>query len=231
MNDFFDPGFTSIENMSTPAIIEKMNASGADFLILALGAEKGQIWIEHNKSKIDIPVISHLGAALNFITGNVKRSPVFFQKTGLEWLWRIYQEPFLWKRYFQDARKLSRLFFFRVLPYYFWLRKKVEVLETSFEHTVRDSEEGFQKVLVLSCKGEMTIKSIDTIADVFYQVYQVGANVVIDFGAVTDIDAFAIGKLLILKKHQDASQLSLELVHLSDKVRKICYWNCIDHVL
>ena len=69
---FHSPGFGSISDMSVPAIIETINQSNADFIIVALGARKGQAWIEKNREMLSAPVISHLGAVVNFVAGNVK---------------------------------------------------------------------------------------------------------------------------------------------------------------
>ena len=107
--DFDTPGFGSVEQMSSPAQIARINESGADFLVVSLGAKKGQAWIERNRSLISVPVVSHLGAVLNFVAGTVSRAPVWMQRTGLEWLWRIKEEPALWRRYFFEGLTLCRL--------------------------------------------------------------------------------------------------------------------------
>ena len=51
----------------------------------------------------------HLGATINFQAGTVKRAPYTIQKLGLEWLWRIKEEPYLWRRYFHDGSVLLNL--------------------------------------------------------------------------------------------------------------------------
>ena len=116
------PGFGSIEQMSGEETIARINTSGADFLVVALGARKGQAWIEHNLDKIAAPLISHLGAVVNFVAGTVSRAPRWMQHTGLEWLWRIKEEPALWKRYWLDGKALILLLLTRVLPYALWRR-------------------------------------------------------------------------------------------------------------
>jgi N-acetylglucosaminyldiphosphoundecaprenol N-acetyl-beta-D-mannosaminyltransferase len=106
---YLDPGRGSVESMSSDAIIEQINASQADFLVVSLGAKKGQAWILHNLDKLDVPVVSHLGAVVNFVAGRIKRAPVIWQKLGLEWLWRIVEEPHLWRRYLGDGIAALRL--------------------------------------------------------------------------------------------------------------------------
>lgn len=105
----FCPGFGSVADMSTPELIAAINASGADFLVVALGAKKGQAWIMHNLDRLTVPVVSHLGAVVNFVAGTVERAPLRWQRWGLEWLWRIRQEPALFKRYWSDGWGLLHL--------------------------------------------------------------------------------------------------------------------------
>jgi len=107
---FESPGFGSVEAMSSDETIAKINTSGADFLVVALGAKKGHAWIERNRKRISVPVVSHLGAVLNFVAGTVTRAPRWMQNCGLEWLWRIKEEPVLWRRYVHDGRALLSLF-------------------------------------------------------------------------------------------------------------------------
>lgn len=106
----FCPGFGSVADMSTPELIAAINASGADLLVVSLGAKKGQAWIMHNLDSLEVPVVSHLGAVVNFVAGTVQRAPLRWQRWGMEWLWRIRQEPALFQRYWSDGQALVRLF-------------------------------------------------------------------------------------------------------------------------
>lgn len=98
-----DPGRGSIDEMSSDRIIADINAAQADFLCVALGAVKGHHWIARNAARLDVPVISHLGAVVNFVAGRISRAPAWMQRAGLEWAWRILQERSLLRRYVQDA--------------------------------------------------------------------------------------------------------------------------------
>ncbi|MDB0047303.1 WecB/TagA/CpsF family glycosyltransferase [Porticoccaceae bacterium] len=83
-----NPGMGSVESMSSDEIIEQINAANPDFLVVSLGAKKGQQWIMHNRERLNASVISHLGAVVNFVGDTVRRAPKRWQKMGLEWLWR-----------------------------------------------------------------------------------------------------------------------------------------------
>ena len=63
---FDAPGFGSVESMSSEEQIARINDSGAHFVVVSLGAKKGQAWIEHNATRLTAPVLSHLGAVVNF---------------------------------------------------------------------------------------------------------------------------------------------------------------------
>ena len=104
-----NPGFGSVEDMSSAAIITAINKTNPDILLVALGANKGVAWIEHNRHKLNAKIISHLGATVNFLAGTVRRAPTPFRKLGLEWLWRIFQEPTLFSRYLRDGLAIISL--------------------------------------------------------------------------------------------------------------------------
>ena len=117
----FNPGFGSVDDLSSAAYLDRINASHADFLVVSLGAEKGQSWIVRNLDRFEAPVVSHLGATINFLAGTVQRAPRAVQKIGLEWLWRIYQEPGLYRRYAKDTLSLASLMLTRAIPLRFWM--------------------------------------------------------------------------------------------------------------
>ncbi len=110
------PGYGTVDVMSSDEILDAINASQADFLAVALSAAKGQTWLHRNRQRLQVPIRAQLGAAINFQAGTLKRAPERVQKLGLEWLWRIKEEPNLWKRYGRDGLSLLKLLCVRVLP-------------------------------------------------------------------------------------------------------------------
>ena len=110
------PGFRSIEELSADPVIEEVNSFDADFLIVALGARKGQIWLHRNGDRLKAPVRSHLGALINMAAGSIRKAPSWVENSGLEWAWRIREEPSLWRRYFNDGLVLVRLMVTRIVP-------------------------------------------------------------------------------------------------------------------
>ncbi len=113
---WLNPGFGGIDAMSGPEIIGAINAAAPDFLVVALGASKGQAWIDANLDRLTAPVVAHLGAVIDFTAGSIARAPAFMRRLNLEWAWRILAEPGLWRRYWDDAVALAGLCFGRLLP-------------------------------------------------------------------------------------------------------------------
>lgn len=73
-------------------------------LIVGLGCPKQELFILHHREELGVPVSLGLGASLDFEAGNVKRAPKVMSDMGLEWLYRITQDPKrLIKRYWNDA--------------------------------------------------------------------------------------------------------------------------------
>lgn len=82
-------------------IIEKINESYADLLILGMGVPKQEIWAKEKKTILkNVKIIIAGGAILDFLSGEVKRAPLWLRKINMEWLYRLYLEPKrMWKRY------------------------------------------------------------------------------------------------------------------------------------
>lgn len=82
-------------------IIRKINNSGAEVLILGMGAPYQELWAQRNKDKLEkVKVIVAGGAIIDFISGKVTRAPRVIRIINCEWLYRLYLEPRrLFKRY------------------------------------------------------------------------------------------------------------------------------------
>lgn len=88
-------------------VVTLVKEAKPDILIVALGAPKQERFIYQNRKELNVPLSLGLGASLDFEAGNVKRAPKWMSDAGLEWLYRIFQEPKrMFKRYFLDAVKI-----------------------------------------------------------------------------------------------------------------------------
>ncbi len=80
------------------AIIAQVNASDADILLVAYGAPRQDIWIHQHRDALRVKMAMGIGGTLDFITGRVPRAPGWWRRTGLEWLYRLYKQPWRWRR-------------------------------------------------------------------------------------------------------------------------------------
>jgi len=97
----FKPDYSEQE---LEVMIKTINDAAPDILWVGLSAPKQEKWIFKNKSRLKVKFIGAIGAVFDFYSGNVRRSPVLFQRIGLEWLPRLVQQPArLWKRTFISA--------------------------------------------------------------------------------------------------------------------------------
>ncbi len=77
----------------TEDIINQINESGADLLMVCLGAPKQEKWIYDNRDKLNVKLCIGAGGSLDVLAGEVKRAPEFFIKLNLEWFYRLCKQP------------------------------------------------------------------------------------------------------------------------------------------
>jgi N-acetylglucosaminyldiphosphoundecaprenol N-acetyl-beta-D-mannosaminyltransferase len=80
------------------AILERIQAADVDVLCVAYGAPAQELWISRNLSRLPVAVAMGVGGAFDFLSGRQRRAPRIMQRVGLEWLYRLYREPWRWKR-------------------------------------------------------------------------------------------------------------------------------------
>lgn len=93
-------------------LIRIVNASGANVLLVGVGAPKQEKWImKYRNSMPNVRLFMALGATIDFEAGTLKRAPKIWQKLGMEWLYRVVKEPKrLFRRYFIDDMKFFYYF-------------------------------------------------------------------------------------------------------------------------
>lgn len=222
------PGFGGIEAMSAAAVIDDINASGADFLVVALGARKGQEWIVRNLPRIAVPVVSHLGAVVNFAAGTVSRAPRWMQRGGLEWLWRIREEPGLWRRYWADGIALLRLLVECVLPLA-WHRKRRSNRRDLAIGLLERAEEGGGTVLRL--KGVWHAGNLAPLRAAFAELADSAVPLRVDLAATEDVDSAFVALLLLLHGHRDRGGLPFAVDGACGDAARVFRWCRAEFVL
>jgi N-acetylglucosaminyldiphosphoundecaprenol N-acetyl-beta-D-mannosaminyltransferase len=93
------PPFRELSPVEDELVIEGLREAGVQMLFVGLGCPKQELWMAEHRDRLPCVSIG-VGAAFDFIAGAVKQSPPLLQSLGLEWLYRLTQEPLrLWRRY------------------------------------------------------------------------------------------------------------------------------------
>ncbi len=88
----YSPPFRTLTKEEDEEIIRRINDSGADFVWVALGAPKQEIWMYEHRHKVKGLMLG-VGAAFDFTAGTTRRAPMWMQKLCLEWVFRILRDP------------------------------------------------------------------------------------------------------------------------------------------
>jgi N-acetylglucosaminyldiphosphoundecaprenol N-acetyl-beta-D-mannosaminyltransferase len=80
------------------AIVARVRAAAPHILLVAYGAPAQDLWIARTMAELQVPVCMGVGGTLDFIAGVRNRAPAWLQRLGLEWLYRLCQEPWRWRR-------------------------------------------------------------------------------------------------------------------------------------
>ncbi|MEM9033475.1 MAG: WecB/TagA/CpsF family glycosyltransferase [Actinomycetota bacterium] len=96
----FCPPFRALSDAEEHDVVELINRSGADFVWVGLSTPKQERWMSGMRDRLAPPVLLGVGAAFDFHAGLVRQAPVFIQRSGFEWLFRLAMDPKrLWRRY------------------------------------------------------------------------------------------------------------------------------------
>jgi len=99
----YSPPFRALSNEEDEKVIKTINGAKPDIVWVGLGAPKQERWMAEHVGQLGVPVLIGVGAAFDFNAGLKKQAPLWMQKSGLEWLFRLVTEPRrLWRRYLRN---------------------------------------------------------------------------------------------------------------------------------
>lgn len=91
-----------------PDVIRMINEAKTDILLVGFGMPKQEKWMHTRREALSVPFCMGVGGSFDVLSGQLNRAPLWMQNAGLEWLYRVLQEP----------KRLPRLW---VIPYYFYV--------------------------------------------------------------------------------------------------------------
>lgn len=227
---FFYPGFASVEQMSTDVVLENINTSNADLLVVSLGAKKGQAWIEYNRARLRIPVVSHLGAVVNFVAGTVSRAPRWVRKIGFEWIWRIKEEPSLWRRYAADGFLFFKLLINNVIPHAFLVWHHT-LTSARKGHAIVEIDDSDPNLQILRLAGPWVQSELPALRSKFTEASVNNKDICLDLRNVTYVDSACIGLLILLKYQKEKRGCKFSLISIPREIQRLIKFSCAKPLL
>jgi N-acetylglucosaminyldiphosphoundecaprenol N-acetyl-beta-D-mannosaminyltransferase len=89
----FSPPFRPMTAEEEDELVQQVNSAKPDVLWVGIGVPKQEKWMARMRERLDVPVMCGVGAAFDFHAGRISMAPTWMQQRGLEWIYRIAQEP------------------------------------------------------------------------------------------------------------------------------------------
>jgi N-acetylglucosaminyldiphosphoundecaprenol N-acetyl-beta-D-mannosaminyltransferase len=105
----YSPPFMPLAEMDHEEIGRRIRTARPHILFVAFGCPKGEKWMAMHYRSLGVPVMISVGATIDFLAGRVKRAPIWMRRSGVEWIFRMSQEPRrLFWRYASDLYPFAR---------------------------------------------------------------------------------------------------------------------------
>ncbi len=197
-----------------PAIIAACKAAKPDILLVAFGNPKQEKWIYTHAQALGIPVMIGVGGTFDFIAGVTKRAPQWMQKSGLEWSYRLLQQPGrLWKRYTTDFFGFGYFFLWQ-----WWVMRKKgspsTLLPTSELLTMRET-------VIMNVQGRLDRSNQDVFAEKAYRALAEQPHLIINLEQTEFLDSSVIGTLVALCKQAREKGGNLWLMNVPPPINQV----------
>jgi N-acetylglucosaminyldiphosphoundecaprenol N-acetyl-beta-D-mannosaminyltransferase len=191
-----------------PTLLETLRAARPDILLVALGNPKQEKWISQHAHELQIPVCMGVGGTFDLIAGVTQRAPLWMQRAGLEWLYRLAQEPRrLWRRYVNDMLHFGPLFLRQ-----WWALRRPGAAEPLTVEAVGPAQ--------LRLHGSLYACDLPALLQLAAPLAAAGEQIVLDMGGARAVDASALGALMMLANRARASGGRLALANLPPAIAR-----------
>jgi N-acetylglucosaminyldiphosphoundecaprenol N-acetyl-beta-D-mannosaminyltransferase len=198
--------------MDNEALLRQIEAAQPDILLVAFGNPKQEKWIAMHRHRLRVPVCIGVGGTFDFLAGVNARAPQWMQRSGLEWLHRLSQEPRrLWKRYTEDV-----IHFARLIGLQLWTMRRGG---DPGESRILDTRTG--DCTIVSVVGPLDERLLPEFQYVADAALNVPTHLILDLQATTALDSAALGTLLNLPKRAAYVEREVRLTGLNRRLRRI----------
>jgi len=196
-----------------PGLLDDIRAAQPDILLVAFGNPKQEKWIGHFIHQLNVPVMIGVGGTFDLISGIKKRAPGWMQRSGLEWSFRLAQEPGrLWRRYVRNIGIFSMHFLRQ-----WWLMRAKRRGECQIPV---DNFCLNQNTAVISLQHDLSIENVHLFTYIARQALEFTPYILIDLLIVSFLDSSAFGAIVELTRKARSLGGQLSLVNVPKKVQE-----------
>lgn len=214
----YSPPFGKLLEMEHEEIKRRIQGARPDLLFVSFGCPKQEKWIAMHYRSLGVPVAVGVGATIDFLAGQVKRAPVWMQRSGTEWVFRLAQEP---RRLFRRYAKDFWVFGYGLLLQWWRLRRASRLRgeengAKSLPHlAIQESDFQIRRMpvrfdLEAACKGDLSVE----------QILNDGRPCFLQMDGVEFIDSTGVGVLIQLQKRLKSSGSDLVLLSPGEVAEK-----------
>ncbi len=220
----YSPEFNPLLEMGNTKILAKIREAEPDILFVSFGAGKAEKWIRMNLPSLNVPVCIGVGATVDFVAGRVPRAPQWMRSSGLEWLYRLLQEP----------RRLFRRYFTDVWPFAFhfsrqWLANMRRKLFSGRKGQLRRKSQ--LEAVVLRIEGRLDNATAPGLQNDGEALLRAKQQFIVDLSSASFIDSRGLGVLTVLEKQARSLQSSIPMVRPGGSAGDIFRLNKLDSFL
>jgi N-acetylglucosaminyldiphosphoundecaprenol N-acetyl-beta-D-mannosaminyltransferase len=203
----YSPPFKPLIEMDHREILRQIQDSNPDILLVAFGCPKQEKWLNMHYRDAGAPVAIGVGATIDFLAGTMKRAPLWMQKTGLEWIYRLLQEPRrLFHRYVTDLW----VFGWAILQQLREMRSTRRARSADTRMSTIPQQEGV--AVLVKVPDVLNAETVRTNASAWQQLPNRSADLLLDLARLEFIDSTGIGALIRMQKSMREAGKQLVLV-------------------
>ncbi len=215
----YSPPFQPLLDMDPDEILQRIRAARPDILLVAFGCPKQEKWINMHVRQAGVPFCIGVGATIDFLAGSVRRAPGWMRRAGLEWMFRLLQEPRrLCRRYVTDLW----VFGYAMLRQWWALRGLRRHGHRSGPMETQATKSGLFQVVRPAERLEAA--SVQAHEGLWTDLMASGAHLVFDLSRVGFLDSTGVGLLVRLNKHLRARGRQLVLAAPTRPVHRALDW-------
>lgn len=206
----YSPPFKPLGEMDHPEILRRIREARPEILLVAFGCPKQEKWLNQHYREAGVPVAIGVGATIDFLAGTVRRAPVWMQRSGLEWVFRLLQEPRrLFRRYGTDLWVFGWAILRQLKAMRAHRAQRLPAARPAAKGAAADTD------LVLQLPARFDAAEVTANASAWSALHVAQGNLVLDGARVAFIDSTGVGCLLQLRKACQAQGRQILLMSAS----------------